>query len=1109
MSMFEGSYNSRIKENHVFICEHPVAESLGICSTTRKSFYDNYNKMIKGIREIYPAAPSGFSQGYTILDLFGLIDGHYEYYDKTRESWIEKKVNALYMFYLISIYELYMTNSLPKPKSSYEQEFRDFRNIKASTQKGVFFYYNSSEISWLGVPQEKNSPITVKVFLQSYQKSDNTRTVAHKGAMNFVSTPRTVTGKKYAFRQTNDHQSGGSANMGTYFPTQTGGDDNVVNTVAAELEMTYNKNTGRMEAGNKTTLAKVISPIGPANVDNVVIKFDQPYNASDFFDPLGGNFNGQYTSGEAIILSSENRDPAMLGPNFIDCKDKSKMEKVVVINRSNNSFEAGETVKLTSIDGFWIPEPFVGSTGPKAPRFGEWSFCKMIANTDTYFKDNRFYTDSSVSQSYASKYELEARTLFYYNQFYNSDFNKKYATTIRDNGSYTQSDGLKNSSFIPSKRYYITTVYDQFSKEHGGWSNNSVIGKTNMALSGKGTDVFFDPDCPFFWGPLFGDGYSAIRFNDNIRNYIDSNGTQEPSGYLYASGYINAEEGVSENWPLAGDTDVGDLPAECVGKILDPRQIIAFYNTLGTTQKLPHNQYYQPTHYGSVPSSLNRLLFVPMTAEFAAHNDEWAQDPYLASTAGSARYFYTNVRDYFSDAYGINSDGEHYFGYMFDRVHTLFGASRSNFIPTIGIDEDQTTGFSIFLQGCDLIYDATLNANSELRGNQNTVAYDCFIKNEPTSVPLGAPRYFRGGGDYLGGNCVGIISAQNKITKKGGGDINIAVGHINIGLPSEKQATGGGAFQSFFDGMTLHFFNNGSNVRNIENLMWGSTSDSIDSFGTTVLHVRIFDAWPEQQTIFDPRFFAVLHFNPGLLGSGDGDDSKEDVDFDEPDLPVDSYVSYNTEFNYRKNTVRRGQLLTGGGFKYTKRIFGLNPNQGERLIYEPGAGFKNGDVIEGGNNVKVTVGTVNEQGGITSFIFTIDTDEETNTKFLSNGEYTIDDFSEPDEQGIRIIPLTLKSPTEGARSAVVWFYSLIVKEKDGLDKPPTEHTSGATKLTYASNGAGYINKTKETTVNLVSNDTGQYDIFLHFHNDITHTSMLEHGADQVIGFGQYLDVSIT
>lgn len=47
---------------------------------------------------------------------------------------------------------------------------------------------------------------------------------------------------------------------------------------------------------------------------------------------------------------------------------------------------------------------------------------------------------------------------------------------------------------------------------------------------------------------------------------------------------------------------------------------------------------------------------------------------------------------------------------------------------------------------------------------------------------------------------------------------------------------------------------------------WGAKSQlSFNQTGTTQLFVKVYEAWPRDQTIFDSRFFAVHHFNPGNM----------------------------------------------------------------------------------------------------------------------------------------------------------------------------------------------------------------------------------------------------
>lgn len=1071
MAMFDGSFSSKIVENHTFICEHSIAQALGVCSTSRESFYEVFSKSREGMLTIAPVPQMG--QGSTILNLFQVETGFYEYFDNETKIWVKKVITVSDVMGLLNFYELLQSGKIiANGPNQYRQQI-DIRNIQSSIQKGIYFYKNLSQVSWLsGLVTNIDDECLIKLMFRPAKKANTKRKPTQKGPTMITSVPRDAAGEAYAFRSTDAAQSNSSSGAGTYLNMQPGGSDNVANTVCGELEMTYNKNSGRWQSGNRVALAKVIGTIQPAGVDKEPILLNST-NHEDFYTAGGAGNVANFIPGSAVILSIENNDPNMLGPNFRECRGGQKLQTIPIINRTNNLFEDGDLIKVTNVDNEWLAEPFAGETKPKAAKFGDWSFAKMIANTDTYFKDNNFYATGEPSSSFKN-YETEARNRFYYNQIY-SGLNPSFLSTLKANAKQSDGNNLIVPSFVPSYRYYVSTVYDQISKENGGFCDFTVIGRTNMALAEKGTFVYFDPDCPFFWGPVFSNGYSTLKFNPQ---YGQGSGVNE--NYLESFKYMAS--GAESSVPLAGEgVSANHLPAEMVGEILDFSNIIKDYERLGSTSRIPQNYYHKPTFYGSSPIGLNQLQFVPMTAEFAAHNDIWAQESYLSATANEARKFYTNVRSFFKDAYGFELTG-HAFGNMFDRI-----GDRGKYTPVISVNRS-TDGF-IFLGNCSIIY----NPSKTDVGNQNTVAYDCFIKQKPTSVPLGSPQYFYDSGDYLGANCVGITSAKNTFSKRGGGDLVISVNHVNIGLASNKQATPGSATELFINGFISMITNTGTTARNIERAMWGSTTDNIDSFGTTALHARIFDYWPREQTVFDPRYFGVLHFNAGVLGSTDGDVS---TDFIELDYAANTVVYPNMIHPRVKNTVRRGQLLSGDpdGFKYKKRTLGLS---NEWAVAEGGAGFQANEVIKiESTGAEILVVAINE-----------DTSIKTIKVNKPGANYSLDSFSTPNP--VSVLPVILNPSGGGGKNAVIWFYSLIVVETEEKDLPPKEHTAGPQRLTIASNGAGYINKAKETTISLTSNSTGKYDLFLHFHNDITHTSMLEHFGDQVVGFGQYLDVTFT
>ena len=66
---------------------------------------------------------------------------------------------------------------------------------------------------------------------------------------------------------------------------------------------------------------------------------------------------------------------------------------------------------------------------------------------------------------------------------------------------------------------------------------------------------------------------------------------------------------------------------------------------------------------------------------------------------------------------------------------------------------------------------------------------------------------------------------------------------------------------------------------------WGPRNGYRD-MGTTNLYVKVYHAWPREQTIYDPRYFVVHHFNAGIIDpvSDNNDPNSFIVDFLEVDL---------------------------------------------------------------------------------------------------------------------------------------------------------------------------------------------------------------------------------
>jgi hypothetical protein len=376
------------------------------------------------------------------------------------------------------------------------------------------------------------------------------------------------------------------------------------------------------------------------------------------------------------------------------------------------------------------------------------------------------------------------------------------------------------------------------------------------------------------------------------------------------------------------------------------------------------------------------------------------------------------------------------------------------------------------------------------------------------------------------GNCVGVICGRTTISKRGGGDINFST-ISNFGLAPFSQVSAGNFFLGLIPlgGDAIPLLTTNEVRKSPGRPQYGSYTDEIHSFGTTSLAVRIFDAWPSQYTIFDPRHFAVLHFNPGVFGSlptttnqtFNGveiavDNISSSVDFRIPTwsggvslmsiAPTGTIVDSGNQYlfhrydQWRVNPIRRGMLLTNGGFTYYKNKIGVFANH-LAIKYDPeyvnviagttsakyfrGKKYSAGQIYDIRNNLKIQILTVNGDGGILTWKIPNNDDG-----IEQNGEFIHSDIP---------FEFTLPQPTGSdgnkitdSEAAILFIGSGMVYAGREIDLPPKEHVP-TTRISSSSKAGKeeILDETVTTSFNLTSNDAGKYDIFTHFHNDITHT----------------------
>jgi hypothetical protein len=485
--------------------------------------------------------------------------------------------------------------------------------------------------------------------------------------------------------------------------------------------------------------------------------------------------------------------------------------------------------------------------------------------------------------------------------------------------------------------------------------------------------------------------------------------------------------------------------------------------------------------YGLEPVNPANVTFSLCQLEFALHSDKYLKAELLDDLPKPD--FFEQYRSILREEYRSE---DHFFGRMFER---LVGDFRSP--PPFDT-----------IRNCGLF-----NTNAPSVPNDFfVVPWGCMVKragNPRLEVPNIEANYsfdyfseLFGGTKSTGSQLQGIISAKNTIYKKKGGIINIGV-------------------LSFF-GVTP----TSVNIGNIINRYWGnSLAENIQDFGTAAAYIRVFDAWPKEQTLHDPRYFGVLHFNKGKCLSAptkkrvgntiqplnfirDVDEENFDIDFRVPTygaivtenedgsinidtsndntiVPVGTTLNRNTQLRpkseWRVNTIRRGMLLP---FRYEYTTIGYN-NLSEYL--SNGTGFVLNQEVNVGNAIfKIT--QVNQEGGITGLAFKQNVDG-----FLERG-YNVDpeSFNDPhpeDESRLGLI-LTIQNSNPEGEDAEVFIENAIAYNRISTDIAPKEQVLSKRLIPSSQNGDKSIEDFTTIEFTLEQNSVGAYDCFYHISNDV-------------------------
>lgn len=1162
MGFFQGNIGNSYHNNHVFIILDKHFQDYGVGSLT-KSGYEEFIKTEFGKKVVLnrpssttttttTSSPSGGNNTppprivpSNIFDALELTDIMGTYHKYNGSKYVETSIYQSELMDLIIYHESGNAQSANDRDTSKDQQIKDIKN----SLEGYVGFKNS------------NSYLVLKCYFNGVGKGKNDRVVTQKGSPLITATPRLPSGRKVSYRNSqsarlekvNDFPS-----VGTYVDATKGGDDDLQNVVTGPIRLSWNESTGSWESANQQ-IARLLTDLEPANIVGVNFTDEDLNNATNatFFDPSSEKYLGKSTVGKAMPLSVQSSNPAMFGPNLIRCDGSKRVEEISVVNRSNDSFKSGDIVLCSFIGGEWIVQKF-GSleTKPQPTSIGRWGFTKLIANSDWYFRDSYGLLLPASCQDF-----LRAK-------FFTSLLNVRsdVSTTIFNKQEISSLNNIGSSTIPRYLNYYIqTTSFDNSGPTKGGTGSRDFYTRINVEQPAFGDTITYN-QTPIFWGPVFPEGYSSAGHarmrakNVPFAAYKHSglNSSSKGGGFWYdpensffkTSGNISSVPNLDVN-----DSNFLQLPADIATNgryggdgfpIEDTYAFIEAVNSSSFAESINNlindsttggYGYYLATSgsatddmYALKPNNPLKLQFSPLCAELAGSDDINSSN--LTDRYSFDRNFRKNAREALKDSSGnpVSYDVS-----LFGNLYSRLEAKGLSYLTTITPVE------------CDGVY-----ANA-LVGEFQGIPYDCYIGSRPLNKPKAATTVFNGGGDptKIGANLVGIITARNAFTKNKGGTLNVSVKQI-FGMYGNFIGNGstGSIAVTILGSIGAWTTDNTAAFKARYTPIWGSTiGDSIDSFGTTALHCMVWDYWPEQQTVFIPQYFSVLHFNPGKLFSAPSCKSEPltpssssttttttgapsnstttaapttvcvdlityDTDFRIPtystitngkytpvvyDDVIDGTKSFAPENSWAVNTVRRGQLVTKEGFSYYKLVIGLD--RASAIIETAGKGFSVGDKIESSRGVTIEVTEVDQDGGIANFNFAEDSTGSTRKK----GEgFKPTDFK-PDYK------ITLASPLKLA-SAVLKFpkgraYNQIKKDIGPQMRTPITRLSSS-----SGEGTARVEETKNTTLNIEDNTgskySNKYEAFYFFHNDISHTfNMAEVDANP--NFTQYMTMTIS
>jgi len=957
----------------------------------------------------------------------------------------------------------------PKPDNwpnSWSAAHEFIMDIKNSKERCIEF---SNRVTFVARGCEKEQCVNYKLYLYDFTNpKDSNRTVALNGNNLFISLPRTD-----AFGRLSRNDGSGEFDL-----PPADRDAAEKSNVIARLSLPVNPTTGELDVG-KTVLVRLASDLPPATAPL--------YNDSDPIDNEMSKLQAFVPStGIAIPMAEQNGNPLQWASQYANqnCKKNKTRYTITVQNHSDMPIPSGAFGYATKLSGQSLWSFVAISTYEKSfdttPR--DWSFTYLMMNTDNFFARRPKPSDKPGSGK------------FLYVD-YETEVNKHYYGI-----------GGANTSILDNFPAVQVTSWDFMGPNVGGNRSANSLSTTVFGLKNDGNPW---PDfeggtksTPFF-GCVFPDGYDTqgkdydtlTTAQMNVKEPFDLSldaffQTIPAQALIFQNNNdaINREEGFNDGMFIESSikTTLNHLPADIAtnaaydknfknGSALKNHyavygafQISNFDNSL-VASKEPYQVKLNALIGNNYPDTLTWM--------YEGNNEQKSTFNFKPRNPYKIQF-----RPLKHEVYAAGDDPNGSPGIEFNRgkfARTTRNYQNGNALP---IYNGITTRHPWLTKtnwpdGYD---SGILNTNYNLRYNyslfrfvrqfDSDLGYNFpYLWYNPPNTWLAHPSRGSGAIGVIGASCT--ISFRETITFK---------------------------TDSVF-GMRSWFGPSNSVGGNIAPSPWypsfGGDGNNYNSLYNTQLYARIFHHWPKEYTVYDPSKFAVFHFN-----TDDDSLTYDDYVYSSNDQPVPPGILINSDIpniKTKPNTYRKEKLLP---CTYTmEHTIGIDRSPDSIIIENAGTDYMPNDVfvVSGGAGVSPKLkAIVNALGGITGFSY---------LRSLDKGYgYKPADFANSTGQngGLQIVlDSSIQTAGTGFSGRVI---RGIIVEAILTDPKPTEigvfqltPSVPINKLNRSVSVIEPVTDSLEKVVRVNAQDMSQdkkYDIFLHFHNDTSHTLTYSDGA---------------